>query len=212
MPVHYIVYFMYCINLTKKNSGKHIIGKKGKHLFFLFNQSCTLEIEIVAEDAEVYIFGLFIGKNNDDFKLRTIQHHSEGQNSSNLLIKGVFFDESRFIYEGLIRIDKDAQKSHAYQKNQNLILGQNCFVDSRPFLEILANDVFCTHGSTTGQLNKEQLYYLTSRGLTIQQSKHILISGFIQDLFDKIKTLGYSKEITNIRSQISKQYAQYCLN
>ena len=127
-------------------------------------------------------------------------------------IKGIFFDQSRFIYEGLIRIDKDAQKTHAYQKNQNLIMGKNSFVDSRPFLEILANDVFCTHGSTTGQLNKEQSYYLSSRGLTHQQSEQILISGFIQDLFSKIEELGYSKEITNIKSQISKQYAQYRLN
>ncbi len=203
---------MYFIDLTKKNSGKYIISRKGKHLFFLFNQSGTIEIKIKAPKAKVYIFGLFIGKNKDDFKLHTIQHHSVGESSSNLLIKGIFFDQSRFIYEGLIRIDKDAQKTHAYQKNQNLIMGQGCFVDSRPFLEILANDVFCTHGSTTGQLNKEQMYYLSSRGLNEKQSEHILISGFIQDLFGKIEELGSLPEINTIKSQISKQYAQYHLN
>lgn len=197
---------MHFIKLTKKNSGKYIISKKGRHLFFLFNQSGTIEIEIQTPNAEVHIFGLFIGKNKDDFKLRTIQYHSVGENSSNLLIKGIFFDESRFIYEGLIRIDKRAQKSHAYQKNQNLIMGKNCFVDSRPFLEILANDVFCTHGSTTGQLNKEQLYYLETRGLPQKKAQQLLIKGFVNDLFGKIEELGYRQKLSYVKNQIVSLY------
>ncbi|HLD26746.1 MAG TPA: SufD family Fe-S cluster assembly protein [Patescibacteria group bacterium] len=197
---------MFFIDLTKKNLGKYVINKKGKHLFFLFNQSGTIEIEIKTPKTEVYIFGLFIGKKNDNFQLETVQRHSTGESFSNLFIKGIFFDESRFIYEGLIRTDKDAQKTHAYQKNQNLIMGEKCFVDSRPFLEILANDVFCTHGSTTGRLNKEQLYYLETRGLPPKKAEHILITGFINDLFGKIEELGYRQKISHIKNQIAKQY------
>src|SRR3989338_1146295 len=107
----------------------------------------------------------------------------------NLFIRGVFFDESKFLYQGLIRIEKNAQKSHAYQKNQNLIMSKNCFVDSRPFLEILANDVFCTHGSTTGGLNEEQLYFLQSRGLEKAQAAELLVLGFVDDLLGKMRDL-----------------------
>lgn len=191
---------MFFINLSKKKLDKYTINKKGKHVFFLHNQSGKLEIEVTAQQAHVYIFGLFIGKKSDNFHLETIQHHRVGDSFSNLFIKGVFFDNSKFIYQGLIRIEKNAQKSHAYQKNQNLIMSKDCFVDSRPFLEILANDVFCTHGSTTGKLSEEQLYYLTTRGLTPVQAKKLLIEGFINDLFGKIEILGLKKEIKQLQT------------
>jgi Fe-S cluster assembly protein SufD len=106
------------------------------------------------------MFGLFEGKSQDDFQIETVQHHLAQGSTSNLLIKGVFAESSRFDYSGLIRIEKEGQQSHAYQKNQNLLLSPDSFVQSKPFLEILANDVFCTHGSTTGKLNEEQIFYI----------------------------------------------------
>src|SRR3990167_1751845 len=99
----------------------------------------------------------------------------------------VFYDESKFIYQGLIRIEKEAQKSKAYQKNQNLMMSDKCFVDSRPFLEILANDVYCTHGSTTGKLNQNEIYYLMTRSLDKNSAKKLLVDGFIQEIPEKIK-------------------------
>lgn len=199
---------MIFIDVNKCPKEKYLIDKPTHYVLFLYNYSGLLEVKIASKSAHVSIFGLFIGKNKDDFKLRTIQHHSEGQNFSNLLIKGVFFDESRFIYEGLIRIDKNSQKTHAYQKNQNLIIGKNSFVDSRPFLEILANDVFCTHGSTTGQLNKGQLYYLETRGLPQKKAQQLLIEGFVNDLFGKIEELGYRQKLSYVKNQI----VSLCLN
>ena len=83
-------------------------------------------------------FCLFVGKKADDFQLKTNQYHIAPNSTSNLLIKGVFDDKSQFIYQGLIKIEKSGQKSHAYQKNKNLILSEKVYVDSRPFLEILA--------------------------------------------------------------------------
>lgn len=153
------------IDITKEKKEKYIVSKPGKYVFFVANYSGTVNIEVKSPQAEIFIYGLYIGRGKDNFKLNTIQHHTVGNSISDLLIKGVFFDESKFIYEGLIRIDKRAQKSNAYQKNQNLIMSPNVFVDSRPFLEILANDVRCTHGSTTGKLDEEQLYYLENRGI-----------------------------------------------
>jgi Fe-S cluster assembly protein SufD len=113
-----------------------------------------------------------------------------GNSQSNLFVRGVFDDSSKFLYEGLIQIDKKAQKSNAYQKNQNIILSNKVYVDSRPFLEIQANDVRCTHGSTTGRLNTEELFYVQSRGFDIIEAKKLLIQGFKAEVFNQMLNLG----------------------
>ncbi|OGK14915.1 hypothetical protein A3H80_01835 [Candidatus Roizmanbacteria bacterium RIFCSPLOWO2_02_FULL_37_19] len=186
-----------------KNSDQYYrVLKSGKHIFFLHNYSGKLTINIQSSNAEVYIFGLYIGTSKDQFKLNTIQHHMIGNSISDLLIKGVFFDSSKFMYQGLIRIDKNAQKTNAYQKNQNLILSDKVFVDSRPFLEILANDVRCTHGSTTGKINKEQSFYIQSRGISEEDSRRLIIEGFIEEVFQRVVQLGGSEQINIIRTQV----------
>ncbi len=183
------------VQITAGKKGKHTVSTGGDYIYFIHNYSGEVEIDIKAADAKVYIYGLYVGKKDDDFKLNTIQHHATGNSVSDLLIKGVFFDNSKFIYEGLIRIEKKAQKSNAYQKNQNLVMSPDVFVDSRPYLEILANDVRCTHGSTTGQLDKEQLYYAESRGLTKDQSEALLVEGFIGDVFNKMRENGLGDSV-----------------
>lgn len=179
------------LNLNKEKKDKIIIKKSGKYIVFFQNLSGKFSFELKEKGINLQIFGLFIGKNKDRFEIETIQHHVAPNSTSNLLIKGIFYDESKFIYQGLIRIEKQAQKSHAYQKNQNLILSDGCFVDSRPFLEILANDVFCTHGSTTGKLNQNQIYYLQTRTLDKKSAEKLLVGGFIQEIPDKIKQYGF---------------------
>ncbi len=173
------------INLNKVNQNQIALNKPGHYVAIFRNLSGKFNFILDSPDIDLQIYGLFVGKNTDQFKIETIQHHKAPNSTSNLLIKGVFDDESKFIYQGLIRIEKEAQKSHAYQKNQNLILSPKAFVDSRPFLEILANDVFCTHGSTTGKLDQEQLYYLKSRGIEEKQAQKLLIRGFINEIEEK---------------------------
>lgn len=179
------------INLNKEKQDKLEITKSGKYIVFFKNLSGKFSFELKEKGIDLDIFGLFIGKKNDQFRIETVQRHISPNSTSNLLIKGVFYDESKFIYQGLIRIEKEAQKSHAYQKNQNLIMSDKCFVDSRPFLEILANDVFCTHGSTTGKLNSDQRYYLETRGLDGKLAEKLLVEGFIREIPAKIEEYGY---------------------
>lgn len=192
------------IDVAREKKDTYKVNVSGKHVFFVFNYSGTINIQIESPDAEVFIYGVYIGKGNDNFKLNTIQHHEVGNNVSDLLVKGVFFDESKFIYEGLIRIDKKAQKSNAYQKNQNLIMSPSVFVDSRPFLEILANDVRCTHGSTTGKLDNEQLYFLQTRGLSQQKAISLLLAGFVEDVFNKIHELDNTINLDYYKGVVSK--------
>lgn len=172
------------LNKTKETSLK--FDKAGQYVVFMHDMSGKFTFELAHSKVEVDIYGLFTGNNSDQFTIETIQHHTAPGAVSNLFIKGVFDDKSRFNYQGLIRIEKSGQQSHAYQKNQNLILSPHTFVESKPYLEILANDVFCTHGSTTGKLNEEQLFYLKSRGISQEIAQKALVDGFIQEILEKI--------------------------
>ena len=180
------------VNFVKVNKEEEfLIRKRGKYLFFLDNFSGNLRVVLDHEESSAFIFGVYLGKKNDEFKLNTFQIHKKGGSFSNLLVKGVFLDKTRFFYQGLIRIEKGADKSHAYQKNQNLVLSEDCFVESNPYLEILANDVFCTHGATTSNLDKEQIFYLKTRGLNEKKATVLLAEGFLFEVFFKMgKVLG----------------------
>lgn len=174
------------ISNLKNKEKKLIFGKPGDYVVFFENISGSLIFDIVTPGVRLNIYGLIVGRKYEEFKINTFQNHRASNSTSNLLIKGVFYDSSKFYYRGLIRIEKQAQKSHAYQKNQNLIMSDRAYVDSRPFLEILANDVFCTHGSTTGRLNKEEIYYLNSRGISESRAEKLLIEGFIGEIRNKV--------------------------
>lgn len=193
------------IDVSQSKKRKFLITKADTFLFFLFNVSGRIAVDIRAKNAKVYIFGVFLGKNKEVFHLETIQHHLAPETFSDLLIKGAFFDQSKFLYHGLIRIEKKAQAVHAFQKNQNLMMSKNAFVSSQPDLEIEANDVFCTHGSTTGKLDKDQLFYLKSRGLEQKQAKKLLVQGFLGEVFEKIKALGDFPEINEHAESLQKR-------
>lgn len=173
------------LNLNQVKKQQLVFDKPGNYLIYFENLSGKFEFIIKEKDVNLEIYGVYQGKNQERFQIETIQHHLTPQSTSNLLIKGVFDDRCQFFYRGLIRIEKEAQKSHAYQKNQNLLLSPDVFVDSKPELEILANDVFCTHGSTNGYINQEELYYLQTRGLTKKQAKKLIIDGFLKDCLCK---------------------------
>ena len=87
---------------------------------------------------------------------------------------------------GMIRVERDAQKTNAYQENRNLLLSKTAHADSIPGLEILANDVRCTHGSTTGKVDEELIFYAQARGLTRKEATRLIVSGFFQQIFDRI--------------------------
>ncbi len=176
-----------------------VLNKQGEYVVFMHNVSGKITVEIAARDITVDIFGLFTGKNSDVFNIEMVQHHTAPASTSNLFIKGVFDDASKFSYKGLIRIEKEGQQSHAYQKNQNLILSPKTFVESKPYLEILANDVFCTHGSTTGKLNEEYLYYLQTRGIDEKGARTVLINGFIDEVFERIR-----EKVPDFRYRLNK--------
>lgn len=146
----------------------------------------NVNIVISGKNANVQILGIILGFGLQTINLYTLQDHLKANSVSDLFIKSVLFDKAKFYYKGLIKIEKDAQKSNAYQKNQNLLLSNKSWADSRPSLEILANDVRCTHGATVGKLDENQLYYLETRGLNKIEASRMLINGFFTDVIGRI--------------------------
>lgn len=177
------------IDLNSEKKERLVFSKPGDYLVFFYNLSGNFIFEITSSGVNLNIFGLFLGEGKGEYQVKTQQHHKMPASTSNLLIKGVFFNQSRFYFEGLIRVEKEGQKTYAYQKNQNLLLSSESFVESKPYLEILANDVFCTHGSTTSFLNQDELFYLSTRGLEYNKGKWLLVSGFVNEVFEKMRKL-----------------------
>lgn len=171
---------------------KFSVSDNEKKTFVIFligekDQNGEVKIIIKGKNAKVAILGIIIGFGKQKINLYTLQDHLKPASISDLLIKSVLFDEARLNYSGLIKIEKNAQKSNAYQKNQNLLLSPHSWADSRPKLEILANDVRCTHGATIGKIDPNQLYYLMSRGLNEKAATKLLLEGFFNEVLWRIR-------------------------
>ena len=106
--------------------------------------------------------------------------------TSDFAFKGALRDEATAVWRGMIRVERDAQKTNAYQENRNLLLSEKAHADSIPGLEILANDVRCTHGATLSQVDREQLFYAMARGLSRADAERLIVRGFFQDILDRI--------------------------
>ena len=100
---------------------------------------------------------------------------------------GALRDSAATVWRGMIRVEEGAQKTNAYQENRNLLLSKTATANSIPGLEILANDVRCTHGATLSQVDREQLFYLMARGLPRSEAERLIVRGFFQDVLDRIE-------------------------
>jgi Fe-S cluster assembly protein SufD len=116
----------------------------------------------------------------------TIQHHRAEHCRSDFLYKAALQDRSRTVWRGMIKVDPAAQKTDGYQRNDNLLLSDQCRADSIPGLEIKADDVRCTHGSTSGKVDEELIFYARSRGFTRKEAIRMIVTGFFQQIFDRI--------------------------
>lgn len=155
-------------------------------------------IRLTGRGATATVIGLVVGRGDHRISIHTEQLHEAPETTSNLLVKAVLTDEARFSYNGVIRVERDAQKSNAYQKNENLLLSENAHARSDPALEILANDVRCTHGSTTGTLNEDQLWYLMSRGLSRSLASQLLVEGFFEHAISTVSDTIHQEKIRRV--------------
>ena len=145
-----------------------------------------IESYLAGQGANAKVTGAYFLTGSEHADYDTTQEHAAPNTTSDLFFKGVLADRSRAVWRGVIRVDKGAQKTDAYQENRNLLLSHDAHADSIPGLEIEANDVRCTHGATIGQIDKLQLFYLMSRGLSRAQAERLIVRGFFQPILDRI--------------------------
>jgi Fe-S cluster assembly protein SufD len=146
----------------------------------------NVESRLVGPGATSEMLGVMFGDGSQHFDYHTLQEHAAPSTTSDLLYKGAFKDRARSIFAGLIRADYGAQKTNAFQLNRNLILSDGARADSMPKLEIMANDLRCTHGASTSRLNEDQIFYLMSRALPRATAVRMMIDGFFAEIFDRI--------------------------
>ena len=153
--------------------------------------------ELSETGSEVSLYGIFMTDGNQFVDNHTQVIHAAPHTVSSENYKGILAGSSKAIFDGKIIVKQDSQKIESSQSNKNLLLSQNARIHSNPQLEINADDVKCSHGSTTGQLDEDAMFYLQSRGLSAKKSKKMLVEGFANDVIEKIKF----EEIRNLISQ-----------
>ncbi len=148
------------------------------------------ELDLAGEGAEGRMSGFYFTDGNQHLDHDTQQNHLAPHTTSDLLFKGALKGKSRSVWQGMIYVAPGAQKTDGYQANRNIVLSEGARADSIPGLEILADDVRCTHGATVGKLEQEPLFYLKSRGIPQAEAEKIVVEGFFDPIFQRIPFEG----------------------
>ena len=130
--------------------------------------------------------GFYFADGDQHLDHDTQQNHLAPNGTSDLLFKGALLDRSRSVWQGMIYVAPGAQKTDGYQANRNLVLSPHARADSIPGLEILADDVRCTHGATVGRLDEEPIFYLMSRGLPRREAERLVVDGFFAPVLERV--------------------------
>ena len=170
----------YLLDSNRSGRDAHVQGFS----ILLGSSACRHEtsLRITEPGGAVRVRSLVAASGDQLFDQRSRQDHQAEHTTSDLLCKNALLDESRSIFAGLIRVEDNAQYTDAYQTNRNLVIGPTAEAHALPGLEILANDVKCSHGATTGKIDEEQLFYLQSRGIPLQAARQLLTLGFFEEI------------------------------
>lgn len=158
-----------------------IFGAVGSHLTKNFS-----DLELAGEGSTGRMSGFYFTDHNQHLDHDTQQNHLAPHTTSDLLFKGALLDQSRSVWQGMIYVAPGAQKTDGYQANRNLVLSRTARADSIPGLEILADDVRCTHGATVGQIDEDQVFYLMARGIPQTMAEQLVVEGFFDPIMQRI--------------------------
>ncbi len=172
----------------------HLGGRQARH---------ESHSRLLGPGAHSEMLALTIATAAQEFDQRTLQTHVAPHTTSNLLYKNALLDTAKTIFSGLIIVEPDAQKTDAYQKNRNLMLSDTAEAHSLPGLEIQANDVKCSHGSTSARIDAEQEFYLQSRGINPVETRRLLVAAFFEEVLQKLENADLHAALTGL---ISSQF------
>jgi Fe-S cluster assembly protein SufD len=141
---------------------------------------------LVGEGARSDLLSVSVGQGAQEFDARTLQDHASPHTTSDLLYKNSLDDRSRNTFGGLIRVEPHAHFTDAYQTVRNLLLSDDAEANSMPGLEIMADNVKCSHGATSGQVNEDELFYLLARGIPKAVALHLLVAGFLNEVVQRL--------------------------
>ena len=169
--------------------------------------SCDVKLDVIlkGEGAEANIYGAYVCGADERVKIAVDMHHDVPHCNSRQLFKGIAGGASRVDFYGKIIVAQDAQKTQAYQENHNILLSDDAKVDTKPQLEIYADDVKCSHGATIGRLNEEEQFYMRSRGIPLEDAKVLQMISFLAPVLEAISDLQQREGISQqLESAIRK--------
>jgi Fe-S cluster assembly protein SufD len=158
---------------------------------------------LVGEGARSDLLAVAVATNEQEFDARTLQDHISPRTASDLLYKNALDDRARCTFGGLIRVEPHAHFTDAYQKVRNLLLSDDSEANSMPGLEILADNVRCTHGATSGQINEDEMFYLRSRGIPVKTAQRLLVTGFLNEVIQRLDQPAIAE---HLRSLIDRKF------
>lgn len=164
-------------------------GRKDTVLVVCPGVSCDVKLDVTlsGEGAEANVYGVYVCGADEKVNITVDMRHNVPHCNSRQLFKGMAGGSSRVDFYGKIIVAQDAQKTEAYQENHNLLLSDTAKVDTKPQLEIYADDVKCSHGATIGRLNEDEQFYMRSRGITLEDAKVLQMISFIAPVLEKIE-------------------------
>ena len=146
----------------------------------------SLDVTLAGEGAEANIYGAYVCGGCERVKIAVDMHHDLPHCNSRQLFKGIAGGSSKVDFYGKIIVAQDAQRTEAYQENHNILLSDDAKVDTKPQLEIYADDVKCSHGATIGRLNEEEQFYMRSRGITLEDAKVLQMISFLAPVLEAV--------------------------
>jgi Fe-S cluster assembly protein SufD len=178
-------------------------GKKSVYNNYTFTfggEMVRNNLNIVLENSytETHLFGLYIAGKDQLVDNHTLVDHRMPNCESNELYKGIAKDNATATFNGKIFVRKDAQKTNAFQSNKNILLGDEATINTKPQLEIYADDVKCSHGTSTGKIDQEALFYLRSRGIGVPAAQQLLMHAFAEEVVDAIKHESIKTYVENL--------------
>ena len=188
-----IKYFNKDINLSKNSHLEYFILSEGSK-FIKQDINCNLDDEY----GSIALNGIINLENEKHHEIKTVINHKKENCKSYQLIKSVLNDKSKGIYQGKIFVSPEAQKTDGYQLSRALLLNESVEFNAKPELEIYADDVKCSHGSTSGIIDENSIFYLMSRGLSYSESKKLLTNGFLNEVIEKISNEDVKKLVKKL--------------
>lgn len=158
----------------------------------------NLDVAIDGEGATASLNGLYSIYKNQHVDNHTAVDHRQPNATSNQLYKGILNDAARAVFNGKIFVRQIAQQTNSYQLNKNLLLGKECRIDTKPQLEIFADNVKCTHGATIGQLDEDEIFYLRSRAISRKEATRLLTQGFVDDLVGRLSSTSVGRKVSQL--------------